>query len=232
VRDLMYAAFGSYFFRCATSRPSKNAKHRIFASRVSRHPLIIFSYYILFNAIACKHDVHFSGSCRSRYGNNKGIGYFIALQLGLPGLFQHIILACRDRTRAAAAVESMRAQLPSTVTVRAETLTVGDSASHSEFAARMQQTFGKIDCLVNNAGFAFKGADTTPFNDQTKPTLDTNFRGTVNFTETMLPLIDQGSDPRIVNVASMSGLLRTNEANCCTLRMMTCSVMLFDEEES
>lgn len=140
-------------------------------------------------------------------GSNKGIGYFIALQLGMSGLFQHIILACRDKSRADIAVESMRAQLPATVTVHAETLTVGDPTSHSEFAAKMQSAFGKVDCLVNNAGFAFKNADPTPFKDQTKPTLDINFRGTIDFTETMLPLITIGSDPRIVNVASMAGRL-------------------------
>jgi carbonyl reductase 1 len=61
--------------------------------------------------------------------------------------------------------------------------------------------------LVNNAGTAFKGADPTPFEKQTKPTLDVNFRGTVDLTEALLPLLRGGDDPRIVNVASMAGRL-------------------------
>jgi carbonyl reductase 1 len=140
-------------------------------------------------------------------GSNKGIGYFIALQLGLSGLFQHIILACRDQTLANAAAASMRSQLPPAVSVSTEVLTIGDSASHAEFANKVQQTFGKIDCLVNNSGFAFKNADPTPFKDQCRPTLNINFRGTVDFTEQMIPLLKKGADPRIVNVASMSGRL-------------------------
>lgn len=140
-------------------------------------------------------------------GANKGIGYFIALQLGMSGLFQHIILACRDQERANVAVETMRKELPSTVSVQSEQLTLGDKESHSFFVSKMDQSFGKVDCLINNAGFAFKGADPTPFHEQTRPTLDINFRGTVDFIESMIPLLKKGTDPRIVNVASMAGRL-------------------------
>ena len=140
-------------------------------------------------------------------GANKGIGYFVALQLGLSGLFEHIVLACRDSVRAAEAVSSIQAQLPSSVHVQAAPLTIGNQDSHVVFAKAMQDTFGKVDFLVNNAGFAYKNADPTPFQGQTKKTLDINYRGTIDFTETMLPLLRKGTDPRLVNVASMVGRL-------------------------
>ena len=140
-------------------------------------------------------------------GSNKGIGYFIALQLGCSGLFQHIILACRDQIRGNDAAESIRTQLPPNVFVHSEQLTIGNHNSHLEFVHKMEESFGKIDCLVNNAGFAFKGNDPTPFQLQTKPTLDINFRGTIDFTEAIIPLVLRGSDPRIVNVASLAGRL-------------------------
>jgi carbonyl reductase 1 len=141
-------------------------------------------------------------------GANKGIGYFIAMQLALSGLFESVIIACRDATRAADAVKALQAKVPDTVKIIPESLTVGDTESHIAFVSKMDSTYGKVDCLVNNAAIAFKGSDPTPFKDQCKPTLDINFRGTVDFTERMIPLLEKGTDPRLVSVASMAARLR------------------------
>jgi len=140
-------------------------------------------------------------------GSNKGIGFFIALQLGLSGLFQNVILACRDQQRGQEAVSEMAKTIGDKATVSYAPLTLGDDESHVAFRNLMEKDFGKVDVLVNNAAFAYKGADPTPFQQQTKPTLDINFRATVDFTEEMLPLLRKGTDARIVNVASMSGHL-------------------------
>lgn len=140
-------------------------------------------------------------------GSNKGIGFFIALQLGLSGLFQNVILACRDQHRGQVAAEKMAKTVGDKASISYAPLTLGDHDSHVSFRNHMEREFGKIDVLVNNAAFAYKGADPTPFEQQTKPTLDINFRATVDFTEEMLPLIRKGTDARIVNVASMSGHL-------------------------
>eukprot|EP00578_Thalassiosira_sp_NH16_P024075 CAMPEP_0181096884 /NCGR_PEP_ID=MMETSP1071-20121207/11268_1 /TAXON_ID=35127 /ORGANISM="Thalassiosira sp., Strain NH16" /LENGTH=224 /DNA_ID=CAMNT_0023179317 /DNA_START=279 /DNA_END=953 /DNA_ORIENTATION=+ len=86
-------------------------------------------------------------------------------------------------------------------------LTIGDEKSHRSFVRFVEEEYGKVDVLVNNAGMAFKNADPTPFELQCKPTIDVNFRGTVDFTEELLPLIRRGRDARIVNVASMAGHL-------------------------
>ncbi|KAL7568782.1 hypothetical protein ACA910_018711 [Epithemia clementina (nom. ined.)] len=147
-------------------------------------------------------------------GANKGIGYFIALDLALSGLFQYIVLGCRDAVRASEAVKSIQAKLAENVNdnckavqVSSESLTLGDVESHKAFVAKMEATFGKADVLVNNAAMAFKNADPTPFAQQTKPTLDVNYRGTVDLTERLVPLLKKGTDPRIVSVASMAGRL-------------------------
>ncbi len=140
-------------------------------------------------------------------GANKGIGYFIALQLGLSGLFSKIILGCRDATRGNFAATELNKIAAVTAEFQYMPLTIGDPDSHASFYQRIEQEFGKVDVLVNNAGFAYKGSDPTPFRDQTEKTLAINYFGLVDFTETMLPLLRKGQDSRLVNVASESGYL-------------------------
>ena len=140
-------------------------------------------------------------------GANKGIGFFIALQLGASGLFQHVILACRDPVRGQAAVTKIAGSTGNKASISCLPLTLGDVDSHEDLRESLEKQFGKVDCLVNNAAMAYKGADPTPFVEQCTPTLDINFRGTVDLTEKLLPLVKKGSDARIVNVASMSGHL-------------------------
>jgi carbonyl reductase 1 len=141
-------------------------------------------------------------------GANKGIGFHIAQQLACEGGFSVVILACRDEKRGIAAVEQIKKMSPTNLcNLEFKKLVIGDRDSHEHFAHVIEETYGKVDVLVNNAAIAFKNSDSTPFKDQCKPTLDINFRGTFDFTELMLPLIRKGSDARIINVASMAGRL-------------------------
>eukprot|EP00584_Thalassiosira_punctigera_P010931 CAMPEP_0172545250 /NCGR_PEP_ID=MMETSP1067-20121228/15207_1 /TAXON_ID=265564 ORGANISM="Thalassiosira punctigera, Strain Tpunct2005C2" /NCGR_SAMPLE_ID=MMETSP1067 /ASSEMBLY_ACC=CAM_ASM_000444 /LENGTH=276 /DNA_ID=CAMNT_0013331957 /DNA_START=168 /DNA_END=998 /DNA_ORIENTATION=- len=142
-------------------------------------------------------------------GANKGIGYHVAESLARSGKFSDVVLGCRSEERGAAAVREIERSTGNSEACRVtcRQLAIGDRSSHDAFVKFMDETFGKVDVLVNNAGIAFKGRDPTPFQAQCKPTLAVNFWGTVDFTEEMLPLIRRGRDSRVVNVASMAGRL-------------------------
>ena len=69
------------------------------------------------------------------------------------------------------------------------------------------------DILVNNAAVCFNDPTLygkvpfTPFEQQAGITVNTNFFGTLELTEAMLPLLHASSSPRIINIASAAGRL-------------------------
>ncbi|KAG5178014.1 hypothetical protein JKP88DRAFT_225951 [Tribonema minus] len=138
-------------------------------------------------------------------GANKGIGLEIARKLGREQGWL-CVLTARDEERGRSAAESL---LSEGAGVRFRQLDISDPDSRERFAKDAEQEFtAGIDALVNNAGFAFKGSDPTPFAEQAEPTMDINFFSTVATTERLLPLVKRSPHGRIVNVASMSGHLR------------------------
>ena len=135
-------------------------------------------------------------------GANKGIGYHIAAQLLASRQFERIILGCRNEELGLAAAKSLGDG------AEYAPLDLASAKSIERFAEFMNKTVGRCDGLVNNAAFAFKSTDTTPFEGQTAPTLAVNFFATVALTDRLLPLLRRGQQPFIVNVASMAGALK------------------------
>ena len=133
-------------------------------------------------------------------GANKGIGYEIAKQLLTTCTV--VVLACRNKELGEAAVKQLASPK-----ARFMQCDISDAASIAAFADTFSAEVGALDVLVNNAAIAFKGADPTPFEGQTGPTLRTNYKGTVALTERMLPLLEQSSNGHLVNIASMAGRL-------------------------
>lgn len=66
---------------------------------------------------------------------------------------------------------------------------------------------GRIDLLVNNAGYAVAGAAEESSTDQVRALFDTNFLGVVRVTNAVLPLMRQQGGGRILNVGSVFGLI-------------------------
>jgi len=137
-------------------------------------------------------------------GANKGIGYETARQLANQGLT--VLLGARDAQRGQDAAAKLQGE---GLDVQFLQLDVNDPATYQTARRFIEDNFGKLDVLVNNAGIALDLAQKpSEVDGQTlRKTFDVNFFGTIAITQTLLPLIRKSDAGRIVNVSSGLGSL-------------------------
>jgi NAD(P)-dependent dehydrogenase (short-subunit alcohol dehydrogenase family) len=135
---------------------------------------------------------------------NKGIGFAIAQKLAR--LKMTVQVGARDSSRgeqAAARIwqEGLDAQYVK--------LDVTQGVSVEDAARTVNERFGRLDILINNAAIA---SDTTlpPSEaslDNIRKVFETNFFGVIAVTQAMLPLLRKSAAGRIVNLTSGLGSL-------------------------
>jgi len=69
------------------------------------------------------------------------------------------------------------------------------------------QTFGSIDVIFNNAGYALVGAFEAMTEEQIRKQFDTNVFGVMNVTRAILPYFREKKSGIIINTSSMGGLI-------------------------
>ncbi|MFC6790838.1 SDR family NAD(P)-dependent oxidoreductase [Methylobacterium komagatae] len=130
-------------------------------------------------------------------GANRGIGLAIATGLARQGA--QVLLGCRDIGKGEAACNALRAE---GLQVRPVELDTTSTASVSRLAEMIQQGYGYLDALVNNAGI---GVDHDPMltaADRLRRTMSVNVLGPLLLTDAMAPLLSASGRGRIVNVSS------------------------------
>ncbi|GAA2831998.1 SDR family NAD(P)-dependent oxidoreductase [Nonomuraea rubra] len=145
-------------------------------------------------------------------GANKGIGRAAAEQLAALGMT--VLMGARDPRRGEEAAAAVRAAGGD---AHALTLDVTDAATIADAAKWIEERFGHLDVLVNNAAITGSGqvspqdaVDQIPSTvdlDMVRAVFETNVFGVIALTNAMLPLLRRSSAPRIVNVSSGGGSL-------------------------
>src|SRR5581483_4570402 len=136
-------------------------------------------------------------------GTSSGIGLLTAVELAKQGF--RVVATMRDlarRTRLDEAAQS--AGLGSPMDVRR--LDVTEFASLPEFVSGVVRVYGRIDVLVNNAGFAVAGFAEDMALDEIRFQFETNFFGNVALTQSVLPVMRKQRSGHIIMVSSISGL--------------------------
>lgn len=140
-------------------------------------------------------------------GGNKGLGLETARQLGKQGI--KVVIGSRDLARGREAVERLKKDGVAAEVVKFD---ITSTADYKEVYQYLDGKYGKLDILVNNAGIAkenfLAGNQTSSTSAEVlRETFDTNFFGTVQLTQTLLPLIRKAPAGRIVNLSSSLGSL-------------------------
>lgn len=149
-------------------------------------------------------------------GANQGIGLQIAKDLAAQGLT--VLLASRNLERGKAAAATIEGD------VHPIQLDVTDEASIRAAAAQVEQQFGRLDILINNAAISrANGPESETMKDyiaRSKATLiavdevraiwETNVFGVLAATQAFVPLLRKSAAARIVNVSSGLGSLTFN----------------------
>ena len=130
-------------------------------------------------------------------GANTGIGLETARMLALRGA--DVVLACRSRDRAQAALARITAEKPSG-RVSVATLDLSDLTAVQSFAAEFTADHDRLDLLINNAGVMVPPLSRTAQGFELQ--FGTNHLGHFALTAHLLPLVQRTPGSRIVTVAS------------------------------
>ena len=158
-------------------------------------------------------------------GANQGVGFQLAKELVANGVT--VLVGSRNFERGEVAATEIGA---GAIAIQ---LDVTDAASIAAAAGRIQQEFGRLDLLVNNAAISNtrKGslslaeygqasrAGNVPL-DEVRAVWETKVFGVLAVYQAMLPLLRLSADARIVNVSSGVGSLTTNADPAFAYRRM------------
>lgn len=135
-------------------------------------------------------------------GASSGFGLLTAVALARQGY--RVVATMRSLERQAPLLEEAERY---GVASRLDTmrLDVTDAASIDEAVSAAADKYGRIDVLVNNAGFAVGGFIEEVPMDAWRAQLETNFFGVVAVTRAILPLMRRQGDGAIIQIGSVSG---------------------------
>lgn len=136
-------------------------------------------------------------------GASSGFGLLTSVELARAGF--RVVASMRDLARREKLDQSASAAgIAEKVNVRQLDVTKFDTIA--SFVDSIIRDYGRIDVLVNNAGFAVAGFAEDIKLEELRLQFDTNFFGAVAMTKAVLPIMRQQRSGHIIQISSISGL--------------------------
>ena len=137
-------------------------------------------------------------------GANRGVGLELARQLLARG--DRVIATCRQPDEAQT-LQQLAVEFGDRLLV--ETLDVTDDISVQKARTAVENTFDRLDLLINNAGILIKTEILSTFDAAImQRTFDVNATGVMRVTTQFLDLLRLGREPKLINISSQLGSLQ------------------------
>ena len=149
-------------------------------------------------------EQQFAGKTVIVTGATRGIGRAMAVELATRGAN-----VAFNYAKSADQAESLQRELENlNVETFAAACDVGNTEAAADFVKQTQTKFGRIDCLINNAGITRDNLILRMKEDDWDAVIDTNLKGAWNFSKAALRfLMKNEAGGSILNVSSISGVV-------------------------
>ncbi|MEN2435852.1 SDR family NAD(P)-dependent oxidoreductase [Weeksellaceae bacterium A-14] len=129
-------------------------------------------------------------------GASKGLGLILTKQLLSNG--QQVAATSRS-------LESLEKEMPQTENFLPLEVNIVDEKSTKKAIDKAVEKFGKIDVVVNNAGYAQLGTLEELSDEESRKNFDVNVFGALNIIRSVMPQLRQQKNGHIINISSIAG---------------------------
>lgn len=144
--------------------------------------------------------ISFRGRSAFVTGGSRGLGLLIARELLMRGA--KVAISARDRDELARAEAQLRSHGRDVLAIEAD-MTIREEVDAA--VQKVEQQFGPVDVLINNAGTISVGPLETMTIDDFRSSINTHFWGPYFATMAVLPQMQRRQFGRIVNISSIGG---------------------------
>ncbi len=133
-------------------------------------------------------------------GSSSGIGYETALTLARNGFETYATMRNTEKGVSLSSIAEKE-----DLSIKIVQLDVTDQNSVKNAVEKIHDESGKIDILINNAGYGLVGALEDIPMEEIKSQFETNFYGLIRVTQAVLPIMRRQGSGKIVNISSGAG---------------------------